>query len=441
MPYHPLPPPVWQPEVDAPTNKLPALEDATNTLPAVSARPPPRRGLVGLAIVAASALVVAAVLMGLAALWWVRRSDTSVAERTPQPPVASAPAAAGTKQAETKASTQSAAPSATTSSAPAAAKSAMLNCTLAKPSIRIAEDVVRGGSLASASFGDKVAVGYPAARFAARGIEINVKTLSTRILFSEDFTRPVFRVTPLPGPQPKDFAVDHDDPRLKSVRTVPARPAFQIGVNYFGVVRLREQGEPELIWEGGRNQDISEPSFAKSAKGHAVAFRRGRFSDRLQVGWLTDSGGKQSDLGELVVAGSQLGPPALAASDTEILVAVSAKSPDGTQRLHLAHASAGSMPGRLTELSTTGDQATWPSVVALPNKLWLVQWIASDQVIAQIVDGSAKPVGKPLRISTAGQAVGAQPTAVARAGSSLVSLYPVINGRHIELWAAGIGCS
>ena len=161
----------------------------------------------------------------------------------------------------------------------------------------------------------------------------------------------------------------------------------------------------------------------------------------MQVGWLTESGDKQSDLAELAVAGTQLGPPALAASDGQFLVAVSAKAPDGAQRLHLAHAPAGSAPSELSLLSAAGDQATWPSVVALPNKLWLVQWIASDQVIAQVVDGSAKPVGKPLRISSAGQTLAAQPTAVAAAGSSLVSLYPVINGRHIELWAAGLSCS
>ena len=254
-PYHSpasgAPPPPWHPEEDAATNKLPALEDATNKLPAVSARPPPRRGLVGLAIAAVSALVVATVLIGLAALWWMRPSDPSDAERTAQPPSASAPAAAGTQRAETRAPAASTLPAAAASSAPAAANTTTLSCTRSRPPIKIAEDVVRNGSLASASFGDKIAVGYPAARFAARGIAIDAKDLSTRTLFSQEFTRPVFRVTPLPGPEPKEFAVDHDDPRLKSVRTVPGRPAFQIGVNYFGVVRLQDEGQPELIWEGG----------------------------------------------------------------------------------------------------------------------------------------------------------------------------------------------
>lgn len=342
-------------------------------------------------------------------------------------------------------SSQQAAPetASTVTSPPTAGRTAGA-CALEQPARQIAAAVVATvPPMTGQALGPgEVAVGYASEQQSAMGVVVDTADLSIERRFSRRYARPVFRATPFERDGSLEFLVDHDDPRLQSPRSVPARPPFVLGVSYFGVVRATG-GEPETLWPGGKGAGIGEPAFASArGVGHAVAFTRER---TLHVGWLGERGRPRTDLAALGLASGELGPPSIAASERAIVVVVAART-SATARWQLAIASAATaeLPRRLEWLDAgAGPDRSAPAVTALSNGGWLISWVEGSierRLRAQAFDAELRRVGAPTEVSAAA-GIAPLPGALQRVGERVLSLHLTHGERGYSLWGAVLGCS
>lgn len=359
------------------------------------------------------------------ALWFLSREGERVPAPTTEPSAAASSAAPE--------------PTASASAAPVVEKT-LKGCRVAHATTRIASDVFPLSPVTARSEGDRTLVGFASARFGAEGVSVS-SDLSATSLYHEDFTRPVFRVTPLGG---KRFAVDHDDPRLRSVRTVPASTPFRLGINYFGIVRPGEPGsEPAVVWEGGRGVDITDPGFAKSGDRFAVTFRRGVQDPFVLFGWISERGEKESELAEVSVTGTDIGAPTVAASDDAALLLVTARERQGGPRRALAaRVKTGATPSKVEPTKITDGDTVAISAATLTGGSWLVSFIDGDtgRLTVRVLSSELEPIGAPLFLTERETPISMERGAVASNGSSVTIVYRVKDGRRTDLWGVALTC-
>ncbi len=426
-PYAAPPAPGWGlPQTPPP--QPPLIQPSAPPWPESPAAPAVKSSRAPLIAAAVGAVVVAGVVVIGGALWLTSR-DTPA-------PRASAAASTPTASAPVPASAAASA----IASAPPPPPAPAAGCRVAQAPKRIAEDIFPLTAITARADGERTLVGFASARFAADGASID-DALASRSVHHEDFTRPVFRVTPLGGDR---FAVDHDDPRLRSVRTVPASTPFRLGVNFFGIVRPGEPGtEPAVVWEGGRGVDITDPGFAKSGDRFAVTFRRGVQNPFVLFGWVSQSGEKASDLAEVSVPGTDIGAPTVAANDDGALVLVTARAHQGEPRLiHVASAKPGATPAAVHPSKLTDHDAVATSVAPLPGGAWLVLWIDGDsgRLTARVLSAELEPQGEALPLTESETPILMERGAVATHGGRAVALYRAKDGRRTDLWAVALAC-
>ncbi|MCC6899593.1 MAG: hypothetical protein IT377_11500 [Polyangiaceae bacterium] len=293
---------------------------------------------------------------------------------------------------------------------------------------------------------NRVAIGYASGRNHAEGAIVNLDDLSVEPRYSEELTGPVFRVTPLTDRAPVAFAVDRDDPRIQSLRTIPASPPLRVGASFFGFVRVNEPAAPTVIWPGARFEGISEPSFAVTDRdGYGVAFRSGRGSGDVLAGWLTKSGTADGDLGRVDAGAREVGPPSMAANDKHVVVVFAARGTGETWHLRIASAARGKAPTLSRELGPRGGTATEaiaPVIVALPSG-FLLHWLdgppGARRVLARTLDDSLAPQGVPIELAQGANILDA-PGALAFRSGRVLAVHLASMDKSVELRAAVLAC-
>jgi len=293
---------------------------------------------------------------------------------------------------------------------------------------------------------DRVALGYASAKSHAEGIIVDLDDLSVESRYSEELPRPVLRVTPLADRSPVAFAVDYDVPNVQTARTIAASPPLRVGVTYFGFVRIAETGDTTVIWPGGRYDGIGEPAFVTTERdGYGITFRSGRTSGDVFAGWLTPSGTADGDLVRIDAGAREVGAPAIGANDRNVVVVFPARAPGEPWRLRIATAKRAKIPRTSRELDTGSGSAdaVSPSIAALPNGGWLLQWIEGSagarRVVVRALDAELRPVGLPLEIASGPGIQDVAGTLVPRAGRVL-AVHLSATERSVGLWGAVLRC-
>ncbi len=293
----------------------------------------------------------------------------------------------------------------------------------------------------------RVAIGYASGTNRAEGVIVNLDNLSVEPRYAEDMSGPVFRVTPLTDRAPVAFAVDRDDPRLQSVRTIPSSPPLRVGTSYFGFVRINDNSNPTVIWPGARFDGISEPSFAITDRdGYGITFRAGRGSGDVLAGWLTKSGTADGDLGRVDAGAREVGAPSMAASDKKVVVVFAARGPGEPWHLRAASAPRGKAPTLSRELApiqSGGADALAPVVLALPSGGFLLQWLegpaGARRVMARTVDDALRPQGVPIELAQ-GAAIVDAPGALTFRSGKVLAIHLAAVDKSVELRAAVLVC-
>jgi hypothetical protein len=294
---------------------------------------------------------------------------------------------------------------------------------------------------------DRVAVGYASGKNHADGIVVHLNDSSVEPRYSEELAASVERVTPLTDRAPVAFAVDGEVSQVRAVRTVPAHPPFRVGVSFFGFVRINQGLDPMVVWPGGRYDGIGEPVFVTTDRdGYGVTFRAGRGSGDVFAGWLTASGTADGDLVRIDAGPREVGPPAIASNDQSVVVVFSARGPGQPWKLRAASAPRGKVPRDSRDLDVSipgaGDMVS-PSIVALPNRGFVVQWLEGAQnsrrVVARTLSPKLEPVGLPIELSSRPGVQDTPGALVARDGHVL-ALHMVAADRQVDLWGAVLSC-
>lgn len=293
---------------------------------------------------------------------------------------------------------------------------------------------------------NRVAIGYASGRNHAEGAIVNLDDLSVEPRYSEELTGPVFRVTPLTDRAPVAFAVDRDDSRIQTLRTIAASPPLRVGTSYFGFVRLNEPAAPTVIWPGARFDGISEPSFAITDRdGYGISFRSGRGSGDVLAGWLTKSGTADGDLGRVDAGAREVGPPSMAANDKHVVVVFAARGTGEAWHLRIASAPRGKAPTtsrELVPLQGAAAEAVSPVIVALANG-FLLHWLegppGARRVLARTLDDSLRPQGVPIELAQ-GAAILDAPGALAFRSGRVLAVHLASADKSVELRAAVLAC-
>lgn len=370
-----------------------------------------------------------------------------VATRDDAPTAAGAPPL-GAQPATTQGTTAGAPQLAAAAPAAGAQGTGSAVCELSQPPRKLAAAILPTvpPMLSTAPGDGHVAVGFAASAYQATGLIVNADDLSSEVRLSEQTSRPVFRVTPLPHRSPVTFAIDHDDARVAGLRTVPARTPFQLGLAREDLVRIEPGREPSVIWPGGGRGGIGEPQFASiDGKGHAVALRRGRDAGEIVFGWLAQGGARDTDLVRIDVGPREVGTPALATNDHAALIVSAARGLGERWHLYGALAEAGKAagPARRIEPSDTGGNEIAPLVIALPRSGWLLRWLEGQpgawRVRSRVLDASLAPQGAIVELGGPDGVSEAPGAMIVRKGR-VVALHQQSAGRANELWASVLRC-
>ncbi len=354
----------------------------------------------------------------------------------------------------TDASAAKTAPTTTESAAaaaPPAEASSTTACSVAKQGKRIAGSVLVSVPpyLAEVPGTSTLAIGYAESSSVGIGLTVDPATLEFKQAYSRAGTKNVVGVVPTTASGELGFTVDREDSPLKVPHTVDAKTPFVIGMGPQGYSRLNEGGTPELLWEGGVGEKITEPRVASvDGVGHAVTFRRGGRVGEVHVGWLAADGTKKTSLVAIEAEGPRVGTPNIAANQDSVLVAFAARPADdapwGVRLAQAAHGEPAKTSSKF-ELPSggPGGEAISPTVAGLPGKRWLLQWTEGKSgertVRAQTLDSKLQPLGEPMTLSPKGMEAGQG--AVGVRGDSAAAFYLVKASSGYELWATGLSCN
>lgn len=280
--------------------------------------------------------------------------------------------------------------------------------------------------VATAPGASQVAVGIASDRYEARGLIVNLQDLSAETRLAQRLTRPVFRVTPLPGRSPATFVIDTDDARVSMLRTVPSSPPYKLGATQSGIVRVDEGREPSVVWP--YSGQMGEPVFVRARRvGMAVAFLRGQTAGDAVFGWLSPAGARDTALERVDVGSRFAEAPAIAGNDDTLALAVAAKSGAELSRIFVASAPHGKLPlsARRMDESPSPEAERHPSLIAL-DRGFLVSWVAgpagAQRLRARTLAEDMSPQGPILELSSTG-VTDAPGALVARQGRVLAAHY------------------
>jgi hypothetical protein len=204
---------------------------------------------------------------------------------------------------------------------------------------------------------------------------------------------------------------------------------------------------PTTLWTGGRSEAMSEPSFTTTDRdGHGIAFRSGRTSGDVWVGWLTPSGTADGDLQRIDAGPREVGTPVIATDDRRVVVVFPARAAGEAWRLRIASAPRGKLPkvSQEIEASTAGaGDAFAPAIVALPRGGWLLTWLegplGARRIVARTLDDRLAPVGLPVEIAT-GPSIQDNPGTLVVRGDRVLSVYLNARDKLVELVGSVLRC-
>lgn len=322
-------------------------------------------------------------------------------------------------------------------------------CVIDKPARRLAEAAYLAvPTLVSAAPDGHTAIGFAATKEHAVGLSLEPETLETTVAFEQTVTgSTTLGVVPLVRSGRLEFTIDRADPKFASARTIDAPQRFTVGATDEGISRMVGTAT-DVVWAREAEGVITTPRVASiPGKGHAVVFRRGGQEGHVAGGWLKDDGTKSTELRTIKAEGTLVGTPAIAASNTQVLVAFAAKlTPTDGWRLELATASNPIIPEQSSPFtlpeSGPGGEAISPAVEALDSGRFLLQWTEGSAgnraVRAQVLASDLVRVGDPVTLSSSDQNAGQG--ALFAQGKHVLALFLVQKESGHELWGASLTC-
>jgi hypothetical protein len=336
-------------------------------------------------------------------------------------------------------------PSASAAAAPSPTQLAPLGCKLLLPAARLAANIERTVPPYASKIATEgaLALGIAASKTKGVGLRVDPNTLDVLPTFEEEGKDAVRGVVPLTRSGALAFFVDRDDRALHSAHTVDEIPPFTLGVSDAGFSRV-VAGSASVVWPLAADTKITEPRSAPLAGGYGVTFRRGGQSGAVLVGFVGNDGSKKSELAEIPEAPKFLGTPMIAGNTSGALVAFAGR--DGAEaawKLYVSQSKPGEAPGPARALiAGDGGSVISPTLAALPDDRWLVQWTEgiSGQYHVHVQSFSAElsPIGHSVLVSPKGANAGQGSLATYPSGA--LSLFILTTAGHDELWGATLSC-
>ena len=429
---NPTPPP-WDAQVPRP----PVTGSALSTAP--SSIPPPKGSLflrrgqgvsaLTIGLSGAAALLALVVVVLLIARGGSEEEPKQAATAEEQPPTAKAPVSSAKPEAP-----------------PAPNRACSIGTSAKRVSPAIVLSVPPYVSQVPAS--QRIAIGLATSRTDAAGLTLDAASLDAARTFKQAASAGVVGVVPLTKTGELSFAVDRDDAKLKSARTVDATAPFTVGMNDKGFARVLGDGEPEVVWLGEPEEKITEIRVASIDKvGHALTFRRGGQSGKVLAGWLTPEGKAKTPLSVAKASQPMVGTPTLAANDEAVLLAFATRADEGAKwSVELGSAPHGELPRSMRRLAIPpggpGGEAISPAATGLPKGGWFIQWTEGSsgkrRVRGQLLDRELVPIGDALDLSPESENSGQG--LVLLQNDRVVSMFLVQAGKSHELWATSLSC-
>ncbi len=291
---------------------------------------------------------------------------------------------------------------------------ALAGCRLLLPAARLAESVERSVPPYATKLDGvgELALGIAESKTKGRGLRVDSNTLDVSPVFEEDGKDAVRGVVPLTRSGSLTFFVDRDDRALRSAHTIDEVPPFTLGVSDAGFSRV-VAGSASLVWQLDSSVKITEPRSAPLADyGYGVTFRRGGQSGAVLLGFVARDGQKKSELAEVPGAPKFLGTPVIAGSRAGALIAFAGRdAADTAWKLFVSLTKPGEPPSPARELTAgSGGGAISPTLAALSDDRWLVQWTegssAQYHVHVQSFSADLSPIGQSLAVSPKGANAG-----------------------------------
>jgi len=237
--------------------------------------------------------------------------------------------------------------------------------------------------------------------------------------------------------------VDRANPEFAFAQTLA--PGLALGVGPTGLLRRGDDGATGVVWPLTAGVRVTPPRVGVTAKGYFAAFRQGGAEGQIMTLWLGSTGVAAGPAAAVVGAPKSLGTPNVSLLGEQGLVLFSARGDKTEQyRVYAAIAAPGQGPGTVSalDLPSEGGGAIAPSLAALPNDRYLVQWtdgnVGQYQVHVRILDNALKPASDALLVSGKGANAG-QGTIVTTARAT-VSFFIQTTAGHDELWGATLSC-
>jgi hypothetical protein len=343
---------------------------------------------------------------------------------------------------------QSSTPATKAGSKRADARAPLLPCMLGKPAIRLAERILPNITPVSAGVPGraKLALGYASGERVGDGIVIDPATLSVERPFERKTERDVSGIIPAVTSGTLSFEVDQESADFSMPRTLDTRPRIALGWSRSGLARRLGNEEPVTIWPSPTDKVTDPRVAALPAGGFAVTARRGGQDGNVVVGLLDPKAARASDLID-IASKPQVGTPSIAAGEEGVLIAFAGRPSDESYwGLQLAAAPPGQQPRAAQPFSTPpggpGADAISPTVEALSNSRWLLQWTEGAsgrrQVRVQTMGFDLVPIGDPITVSPE-EANAGQGVVMVQDGNAL-SVFLVKKGKTHELWGASLSC-
>lgn len=325
-----------------------------------------------------------------------------------------------------------------------------VGCSVVEPARRLAEEVYLAVPtlIAPAPDGQLGAVGLAATKEHALGLTVDPASLAVNTVFEQTVTGSVtVGVVPLVRSGVLEFAVDRADANLPAARTIDAEKRFTLAAGTDALSRVIGAAT-DVVWPRTGKGAITTPRVASVAgTGHAVVVRDGGQEGTVLAGWLTEEGGKLTELLPVKANAALVGTPTVAASAQNVLVAFAAKTAASDPwHVELAAAKTPAVPveARAFALppSGPGGEAISPAIETLSDGRFLLQWTEGSAgnraVRAQTLSAELEPVGEPVTLSAADQNAGQGALWVK--GNQALALFLVQKDAAHELWGASLRC-
>jgi hypothetical protein len=202
------------------------------------------------------------------------------------------------------------------------------------------------------------------------------------------------------------------------------------------------------VWAVDAKASISDPRIGSvHGSAHAVTFRQGGQAGAIMLGWLGEDGRALSGPFQFTANATMVGVPAIATGHGQALVAYAGRSDAAKPwSIFLGKSEIGQPPGPAAAFEQPpggpGGDSIAPTLVALSNQRWQLQWSEGPQgqrqVRTQTLDIAGRPIGLTQTVSPMGSNSGQG--LLWSNGPRAVSLYVVSAGRSSELWATLLTC-